>query len=106
MSRHLPVVSMAADALGLDAGELLLRRREQRLVRGRALIVWLLRTLPSRPMSYPNIGQVLGGLDHHSVIHLHQKAIYLRLRDHAFGNACKHFLNRFYLNEEDLDVRR
>lgn len=106
MTRHLPVVSMAAEALGLDAGELLLRCHKQPLVRGRALVVWLLRTLPSRPMSYPEIGKVLGGMDHQSMIHLHRKAIYLRLRDRAFASACKSFLTRFYLSEEDLHVRR
>ena len=97
---------MAAEALGLDAGELLLRRREQHLVRGRALVVWLLRTLPSRPMSYPEIGKVLGGMDHQSMIHLHRKAIYLRLRDRVFASACKSFLTRLFLSEEDLHVRR
>jgi hypothetical protein len=60
-------------------------------VRGRALVVWLLRTLPSRPMSYPEIGKVLGGMDHQSMIHLHRKAIYLRLRDRVFASACKSF---------------
>jgi hypothetical protein len=39
------------------------------------------------------------------VINLHRKAIYLRLRDREFGTACRWLLARFYLTEEDINVR-
>ena len=102
---HAPVINEAARVLGVEPAALLVHDRRQPLVRARALVVWLLRALPSRPMSYPAIGRVLGGLNHQTVIKLHRKAIYLRLRDREFGAACWWFLARFYLTEEDINVR-
>jgi len=101
---HAPVIELAAKALGVDPEAVLARDKSQPLVRARALVVWLLRALPSRPMSYPAIGGVLGGLNHQTVIKLHRKAIYLRLRDREFRAACRSFLARFFLTEDDVNV--
>jgi len=102
---HAPVINEAARVLGVEPAALLVPDRRQPLVRARALVVWLLRAVPSRPMSYPAIGRVLGGLDHNTVINLHKKAIYLRLRDREFGAACRWFLSRFFMSEEDINAR-
>jgi chromosomal replication initiation ATPase DnaA len=68
-----PVINEAARVMGVEPAALLVPDRRQPLVRARALVVWLLRALPSRPMSYPAIGRVLGGLDHSTVINLHKQ---------------------------------
>lgn len=102
---HAPVIVLAAEALGVEPEAVLARDRRQPLVRARALVVWLLRAIPSRPMTYQRIGEVLGGLDHCSVIHLHCKAIELRLSDREFRAVCRSFLVRFFLTEEDVNVR-
>jgi chromosomal replication initiation ATPase DnaA len=102
---HAPVIALAAEALGVEPEAVLARDRHQPLVRTRALVVWLLRAVPSRPMAYQRIGDVLGGLDHSTVINLHCKAIELRLRDREFRAACRSILVRFFLTEEDVNVR-
>lgn len=60
----------------------------------RALAAWGLRsscyTLP-----YGTIGSLLGGRDHSTAIHLHQKAIALRCRKSRFALNCQRLLERF-----------
>lgn len=63
------------------------------LIAARALVVWLLRSV-GPPASYPEIGRALGGRHHTTIIHLHQRAIALRLRDRLFGDACRAVIAR------------
>ena len=86
---------VAIREFGVTWADLVSRRRADDLVRGRAFVTWALRAL-GEPMSYPVIGMALGGRDHTTVINLHQKAIWLRLVDPAFADACNRLAGRFY----------
>lgn len=100
---RLPVIDLAAEALSLRAEDILSRAsKKQEQVRGRALVVWALRAIPSKPVSYTVIGRVLGGIHHTSASDLHMKAIGLRLRDRQFAGACNALLGHFHLREEDI----
>lgn len=63
-------------------------RRADELVTARALVVWLLRTVPARPFSYPQIGGAIER-DHTSAMHLHKTVIRLRLQDRAFKRVAE-----------------
>lgn len=85
---------IAACEFRLNRADLVSRRRSAELVRARAFVTWALRTLGT-PLSYPKIGLALGGRDHSTVIHLHQKAIGLRLTDAGFADCCDRLAKRF-----------
>lgn len=97
-----PIVDIAAALCGTDSAAVLGERRFAPLVRARALVVWALRTIPPRPYSYPAIARVLGGIHHTSAMHLHAKAVMLRLRDRDFAAICRALLAQFGLREEDI----
>lgn len=93
-SRHGPervrrqqIVEWVADAWGVTVIDLISHRRPPHLVDARALAVWAMRALCDRP-SYPSIGKSLGGRDHSTIINLHERAIYLRLKSAKFAGAC------------------
>jgi hypothetical protein len=92
---------MAARALAMSPDDILARRHRP-IVRGRALVAWALRALPLHPVSYPEIGRVLGDIHHTSARDLHLNAIYLRMRDPVFRGACEALMRRFHLTEEML----
>ena len=82
------VVRVVAALYSIEETALLSPRREQLLVEARALATWVLRNVPSEPMSYPKIGRVLGDRHHSTIINLHLMAIRLRLEDPAFARRC------------------
>ena len=88
------IVTWAAEAYGIAPMEILSARRQDKLVRARALAVWGMRNLCDRP-SYPRVGRALGGRDHGTVINLHEKAIHLRLCDRFFAQACVDMTREF-----------
>jgi chromosomal replication initiation ATPase DnaA len=63
-------------------------RRADELVSARALVVWLLRTVPAQPMNYCQIGRAI---ERHrtDVMHLHKTVIALRLQDRAFKRVAE-----------------
>ena len=83
-------VQAAIDAYAIDFIDLVSRRRQAPLIHARAMVVWALRTIGGET-SYPAIGRVLAR-DHSSIIHLHGKAIALRLGDERFAAACDRLL--------------
>lgn len=70
----------------------------RRATAARSLLVWALHSLGTG-QSYSQIGRLLGGRHHSTIINLHQKAINLRLRDPAFAQACKDIADGYYLWE-------
>lgn len=78
--------------------ELLSPSKLPAFVRARAFAVWALRTCgPMR--SYPEIARILSAKpevprNHSSIIHLHQQALLLRLRDAHFLAACQRLARR------------
>lgn len=88
-------LALAVHEFNVDRNDLLSPRRFDELVEARAFVVWVLRSL-GRPTRYARIGRILGGRDHSSIIHLHQKAIWLRLSDARFEQACEQTEQRFY----------
>jgi Bacterial dnaA protein helix-turn-helix len=72
---------------GIARDDLVSAQRTDRLVTARAYFVWVLATL-GRRRSYPQIGALLGGRNHSTIINLHRKAIGLRLNNAAFAAAC------------------
>ncbi len=95
----------AAYRFGISRAELIGTRRCPRFVHARAFVVWSLRSL-GQPLSYPLIGQLLGGRDHTSAIHLHEKAIWLRLHDREFAAACAAIAAAFTCMEETTHGNR
>lgn len=87
----------------VDRQDLLSHRRFERLVVARAFAVWMLRSL-GRPMSYPQIGRIIGGRDHATIINLHQKAVALRLTNTAFRLACAQVEGRYLAMREHRNV--
>lgn len=93
-------ISVAMHEFVVTRDELLGKQRLSHLVKARAFVVWVLRTL-GKPTSYPKLG-VLMNRDHSSVVHLHKRAIWLRLKDADFDAACLRIAARF--NEyQDID---
>lgn len=66
------VIAVLEDELG-PWPELTARRRDQAHARARAVAAWVLRHTPGLDLSLHLIGQLLGGLDHTSVMHLIEK---------------------------------
>lgn len=95
-------IGIAARIFGVPGEEIIAHRRQAELVRARSFVVWALRTL-GVPLSYPKIGKLLDGRDSSSIIHLHEKAILLRLRDPQFAQACADLTERFYKAREHLN---
>lgn len=81
------ILPVAAHLFSVTVVDLISKRRRQRLVWARAFVVWALRS-QDRPLSYPMIGELLGGRDHTSAINLHEKAVWLRLHSAEFAAAC------------------
>lgn len=67
-------------------------RKAAELVAARALVVWLLRTVPAQPMNYCQIGRAIER-DRTTVMHLRKHVIVLRLQDRSFKRvaAAMHF---------------
>ena len=91
----LTAIRLAAALCSVEENGILSHRRAERLVDARALVVWMLRAIPSSPMSYPKIGRALGGRDHSTIIELHRRAIRLRLADETFSRCCDALLTYF-----------
>jgi len=81
------VVMVAERHFAVSEIELQSPRRNASLVEARAFVVWALRSL-GRAKSYPEIGAVLNR-DASSIVHLHRKAVELRLIDNDFDAACR-----------------
>lgn len=70
------VVLRAATAFGLSPDDLTGRARYRRIVRARSAVVWILRrqlNADGLPKSYPQIGLLLGGRDHTTMIYCNQR---------------------------------
>lgn len=91
-------INLASALCNVPRADIVSERRQQEMVRARALVTWVLRTVPVRPMSYPKIGRALGGRDHTSIMHLHQVAIRRRLEDEAFRRSCEAICLHFGLS--------
>lgn len=74
-----------ADAFGLEAYLLAAGSRRQPIVRARMACAWVLRTKLN--LSYPLIGQFLGGRDHSSAHYFVRRAEVFRERDPKFRAA-------------------
>jgi hypothetical protein len=100
---HLPSMAVhraiwiATMEFGVTRNDILSARRAERLVVARAFVAWACRTL-GRPVSYPQLGRRMGR-DHSSMINLHMKAVWLRLHDADFRQACDRLAYRFYSME-------
>lgn len=64
------VLSYTAKIFNLNVDDITGRRQFQLLVEARCVVTIILR---QRKFSYPQIGRVLGGRDHSTIINLHQK---------------------------------
>jgi hypothetical protein len=97
----LPVIGMAARALAMSPDDILAAAAPPDRARPGAGCL-ALRALPLHPVSYPEIGRVLGDIHHTSARDLHLNAIYLRMRDPVFRGAREALMRRFHLTEEML----
>ncbi len=65
------IVRSVADFYGISSNDLLKRSRKKEIVRPRQIAMFLLRE--EIKLSFPEIGQKLGGRDHSTVIHAYEK---------------------------------
>ena len=96
-------ISVALGQFGVTLPDLLSTRRHARLVEARAFVAWALRSLGWK-RSYPVIGAVLCR-DPSSAMHLHRKAIELRLTNCNFDAACRGLGERWLYLGETRHVR-
>lgn len=75
-------------------------RRAEQLVEARAMAVWLLRSVPALPTSYPKIGRAIDR-HHTDAMHLHRMAIGLRLTDARFKRVAEATRFHFQVSETD-----
>lgn len=93
------VIRIVAALYSIEETALISPRRAPLLVEARALVTWVLRAVPSEPVSYPKIGRALGDRHHTTIMHLHLIAIRLRLEDRAFARRCDAIDQYFKLTE-------
>lgn len=96
-------IRIVAALYSIEETELLSPRRAPILVEARALVTWVLRSVPSEPVSYPKIGRALGDRHHTTIMHLHLMAIRLRLEDKVFARRCDAIDQYFKLTEDNHD---
>lgn len=72
---------------GVDRTDLVAQRRQQELVRARALFTWVV-LWHSPTTALKTIGTWLGGRDHSTIHALSRKADWLRDRDPQFSEMC------------------
>ncbi len=98
---HLPpfpghtALALAGGTFNVASVDLISPHRDDEFVQARAFAVWTLRTLGA-PMKYAVLGRLLGGRDHSSIIHLHQRAIWMRQTNERFREACDRLEQGFY----------
>lgn len=80
--------AVAEQEYGVDAAMLKAPGRTPRVSEARALMVWAMRSI-GEGMSYGAIARLLGNRHRTTIMHLHQNAIALRLRDRGFAAACR-----------------
>lgn len=95
------VIRVAAALWNVTEIELVSHRRATVLVAARALVVWVLRQVPARPISYPAIGRALGGRDHTTIMNAHLHAVRLRLIDDRFDACCRAMQLHFGLTQQE-----
>lgn len=76
--------------------------RTPRITEARSLIVWAARSL-GKGMSYTEIGRLMDGRDHGSIINLHQKAISRRLCDSEFAGHCRAVVRAYSKPKDQID---
>lgn len=85
------VIAVTCHLFGIEQNALLSHRRWPEIVKARAFLVWCMRAMHHQPISYPAIGRLIER-DHTTVMHLHRKAIVLRMIDREFASLCTGFL--------------
>lgn len=97
------VLAVADEVFGVTEDDLTSRFRHAELVEARAFVAWALRSL-GRAKSYPQIGKLLGR-DASSAMHLHRRAIEMRLINNDFDAACRGFGQRWVETGETRHAR-
>lgn len=85
--------------MGVRRVDLLSADRSASLFRARAAVCWLARELT--PASLPQIGAILGGRDHSSILHACRRAADMRDRDPAFRRLTDRLTRHFRDLQED-----
>lgn len=98
------VVRLVAALYSIEENALLSRRRDPLLFEARALAAWVLRAVPTVPMSYPKIARALNKKDHTAAMHLHLTAIKLRLEDQQFARRCA-AISQYFKHQESAHGR-
>lgn len=94
------VISFVCQFYRIEEAAFFAHRQAHELVAARALVVWLLRTVPAQPMNYCQIGRAI---ERHrtSVMHLHKTVIAMRLQDRAFKRVAEAMRFHFQHSEND-----
>jgi chromosomal replication initiator protein len=92
------IMKVVAYEMGVRATAICGPNRSVPLTRARFAICWLARHLT--PMSYAQIGIVLGGRDHTTIIHAEQRGAGLRVTDPAFRMLTDRLVLHFQPKED------
>lgn len=79
--------------MGLSRADIVGPCRLPGLFRARAAICWLARE--ATPATLPQIGAIMGGRDHSSIVHACRRAADMRARDPAFRLLTDRLLNHY-----------
>lgn len=93
------VIDQVGYELGIARCDLIGGDRAKGLFRARAAICWVARRVT--PASLPQIGAILGGRDHSSVLHACRRAADMRDRDPAFRCLTDRLVRHFRDLQED-----
>jgi chromosomal replication initiator protein len=88
------VLEIVADYFKLELDELLGRSRAQRVARPRQVAMYLLRT--ELNLSFPHIGEEVGGRDHSTAVHAHDKISELISQDDQLRRDVMEIKSRMY----------
>lgn len=94
------VIAFVCQFYRIDECAFFSHRKASELVAARALVVWLLRSVPAEPMNYCQIGRAIDR-DRTSVMHLHNTVIGLRLQDRTFKRVAEAMRFHFQHSEND-----
>lgn len=97
------VIGVVDEVFGVTQEDLRSRCRHAELVEARAFVSWALRSL-GRVRSYPAIGRLIGR-DASSAMHLHRRAIEMRLSNNDFDAVCRGFGERWMETGETRHAR-
>lgn len=94
------MIAMVCALHGIEQADFFAHRRAMEPLHARAMVVWMLRTIPAEPTNYVQIGRAIDR-DRTTAMDLHRMAIRLRLQNERFRRTCEAIRFQFGLPREN-----